>query len=129
MGTHTINSIHKFLAGGEEDCAPGRSVSPPARTAPHHSLTNGFSHTEDSPLTTNTLIALDYVGPAASQPVSLTAVLQGTCSIVTPAKKDINDKDIRDAHGAGEDSDDEENMDWWTKYFASVDLMIKVGKL
>ena len=25
--------------------------------------------------------------------------------------------------------EDEESMDWWTKYFASVDLMIKVGEL
>ena len=31
------------------------------------------------------------------------------------------------ADGLGED--DEESMDWWTKYFASVDLMIKVGEL
>ena len=27
----------------------------------------------------------------------------------------------------GLDEDDEESMDWWTKYHASVDLMIKVS--
>ena len=26
----------------------------------------------------------------------------------------------------GPDMDDEESMDWWTKYFASVDAMIEV---
>ena len=25
--------------------------------------------------------------------------------------------------------DDEESMDWWTKYFASVDAMIEVGTI
>ena len=28
----------------------------------------------------------------------------------------------------GPDADDEESMDWWTKYFASVDAMIEVRK-
>ena len=27
----------------------------------------------------------------------------------------------------GLEEDDEESMDWWTKYHASVDLMIKVS--
>ena len=26
-----------------------------------------------------------------------------------------------------EEDDDEESMDWWTKYFASLDTMIEVG--
>ena len=52
---------------------------------------------------------------------------QGTCSPVSPAKKDINNKDIRDANSVNDDSDDdEESMDWWTKYFASLDKMILV---
>jgi hypothetical protein len=53
---------------------------------------------------------------------------QGTCSPVSPAKKDINNKDIRDANSLNDDSDDdEESMDWWTKYFASLDKMIMVN--
>ena len=35
-------------------------------------------------------------------------------------------KDIKDQQD-GQGEDDEESMDWWTKYHASVDLMIKVG--
>ena len=38
---------------------------------------------------------------------------------------DVNNKDIKDANN--DDSDDEgANMDWWTKYFASLDKMIMV---
>ena len=40
---------------------------------------------------------------------------------------DINNKDIRDANKANDDSDDEgESMDWWSKYFASLDKLIMV---
>ena len=40
---------------------------------------------------------------------------------------DINNKDIRDANKVGDDSDDEgESMDWWSKYFASLDKLIMV---
>ena len=41
---------------------------------------------------------------------------------------DINNKDVRDANNPLSDSDDEgESMDWWSKYFASLDKMISVG--
>ena len=44
---------------------------------------------------------------------------------MSPAKKDINNKDIRDANYVhDDDDDDEESMDWWTKYFASLDKMM-----
>ena len=40
---------------------------------------------------------------------------------------DINNKDIRDANKANDESDDEgESMDWWSKYFASLDKLIMV---
>ena len=40
---------------------------------------------------------------------------------------DINNKDIRDANSSHSDSEDEgESMDWWSKYFASLDKMIMV---
>ena len=55
--------------------------------------------------------------------------MQGTYTPTSPAKKDINQKDLKDSLADGLGEDDEESMDWWTKYFASVDLMIKVGKL
>ena len=54
---------------------------------------------------------------------------QGTYTPTSPAKKDINQKDLKDSLADGLGEDDEESMDWWTKYFASVDLMIKVGEL
>ena len=89
---------------------------------------NGFPAVEDSPLVNSkeTLISLDYV-QLKKIIISLFCHFQGTCSPVSPAKKDINNKDIRDANSLNDDSDDdEESMDWWTKYFASLDKMIMV---
>ena len=89
----------------------------------------GYSAVEDSPLLTSkeTLITLDYVNTLL-QSQKIISKLQGTCSPVSPAKKDINNKDIKDANSVNDDSDDdEESMDWWTKYFASLDKMIMVS--
>ena len=48
-------------------------------------------------------------------------------SIFIKLSVDINNKDIRDANNTHSDSDDEgESMDWWSKYFASLDKMIMV---
>ena len=90
---------------------------------------NGYSAVEDSPLLTSkeTLITLDYVNTVL-QSQKIIYKFQGTCSPVSPAKKDINNKDIKDANSVNDDSDDdEESMDWWTKYFASLDKMIMVS--
>ena len=84
---------------------------------------------EDSPLLTSkeTLITLDYVNTVLYRQ-KIIYKFQGTCSPVSPAKKDINNKDIKDANSVNDDSDDdEESMDWWTKYFASLDKMIMVS--
>ena len=44
-----------------------------------------------------------------------------------PAIKDSFGKKSSPKHDVVEDmDDDEESMDWWTKYFASVDAMIEV---
>ena len=91
---------------------------------------NGFPAVEDSPLLNSkeTLISLDYV-QLERKLLKFNVVFQGTCSPVSPAKKDINNKDIRDANSLNDDSDDdEESMDWWTKYFASLDKMIMVKR-
>ena len=56
-------------------------------------------------------------------------MMQGTYTPTSPAKKDINQKDLKDSLAEGLGDDDEESLDWWTKYFASVDLMIKVGQV
>ena len=49
------------------------------------------------------------------------------CKNLTSTSPDINNKDIRDANKASDDSDDEgESMDWWSKYFASLDKLIMV---
>ena len=58
---------------------------------------------------------------------SIMRMMQGTYTPTSPAKKDINQKDLKDSLADGLGDDDEESLDWWTKYFASVDLMIKVG--
>ena len=104
-----------------------------------HSSNNGFSNNnggfstiaeEKSPLVQlakETIISLDYVGVSSFLNVNIGA--QGTYTPTSPAKKDINQKDLKDSLADGLGEDDEESMDWWTKYFASVDLMIKVGKL
>ena len=45
-----------------------------------------------------------------------------------PAIKDSTGKKSSPKHDVVEDmDDDEESMDWWTKYFASVDAMIEVN--
>ena len=47
-----------------------------------------------------------------------------------PAIKDSSGKKSSPKHDIVEEvDDDEESMDWWTKYFASVDAMIEVGFL
>ena len=104
-----------------------------------HSSNNGFSNNnggfstiaeEKSPLVQlakETIISLDYVGVSSFLNVNIGA--QGTYTPTSPAKKDINQKDLKDSLADGLGEDDEESMDWWTKYFASVDLMIKVGEL
>ena len=104
-----------------------------------HSSNNGFSNNnggfstiaeEKSPLVQlakETIISLDYVSVSFFLNVNIGA--QGTYTPTSPAKKDINQKDLKDSLADGLGEDDEESMDWWTKYFASVDLMIKVGKL
>ena len=60
---------------------------------------------------------------------SIMRMMQGTYTPTSPAKKDINQKDLKDSLAEGLGDDDEESLDWWTKYFASVDLMIKVGQV
>ena len=60
---------------------------------------------------------------------SIMRMMQGTYTPTSPAKKDINQKDLKDSLADGLGDDDEESLDWWTKYFASVDLMIKVGQV
>ena len=102
-----------------------------------HSSNNGFSSSgfstiaeEKSPLVQlakETIISLDYV--SVSSFINANIGAQGTYTPTSPAKKDINQKDLKDSLADGLGEDDEESMDWWTKYFASVDLMIKVGEL
>ena len=49
----------------------------------------------------------------------------GFICLVEYSLLDVNNKDIKDANN--DDSDDEEaNMDWWTKYYASLEKMIMV---
>ena len=99
-----------------------------------HSSNNGFSNgfssiaEEKSPLVQlakETIISLDYVGVSSFLNVNIGA--QGTYTPTSPAKKDINQKDLKDSLADGLGEDDEESMDWWTKYFASIDTMIEVS--
>ena len=93
----------------------------------------GFSSIaeERSPLvqlTKETVISLDYVSSTRSKMfvASIMRMMQGTYTPTSPAKKDINQKDLKDSLADGLGDDDEESLDWWTKYFASVDAMIEV---
>ena len=60
--------------------------------------------------------------------------LQGTYSPVSPLREANGQCKAGEVGGQGpcqeEQEDDEESMDWWTKYFASIDTMIEVrGKV
>ena len=48
-------------------------------------------------------------------------------SLVQSTSKESSGKKSSPKHDVVEEAeDDEESMDWWTKYFASVDAMIEV---
>ena len=48
-------------------------------------------------------------------------------SLVQSGSKESSGKKSSPKHDVVDDvDDDEESMDWWTKYFASVDAMIEV---
>ncbi|XP_030765645.1 otoferlin-like isoform X2 [Sitophilus oryzae] len=126
VGTHTINSIHKYMytpTTKKDREAEERKKSlnqlktmdgglvmnqVPSSGTSHHS---GTSEKEKSPLLPKDVFVM---------------IGYGTQDNARKTKTDINKKR---KHSVDDDFDDEEgSKDWWTKYFASVERMISESK-
>ncbi|XP_071746024.1 otoferlin isoform X2 [Lepeophtheirus salmonis] len=140
VGTHVINSIHKFLyhpvTRKSRDDADKRKKESLLRSQYQDlsssllpSNPNSVSSLELTPLVPkakDSLITLDYG----------TYAIPNGCGLDISSSTDNNKN--KGSHGFNNQSghqtddlidDDEESLDWWSKYFASVDAMIEEGRV
>nr|CAD7397051.1 unnamed protein product [Timema cristinae] len=119
VGTHMINSIHKYLKKLQSKCRYLQQLQNVDPANPNQLSANSYTvvdtdNKEVSPLlpkAKDTPIMLDY---GTSQPTK------------KELKTEVNKK--RKQSLSDEVDNDEASRDWWTKYFASVEAMIEENK-
>nr|CAD7423852.1 unnamed protein product [Timema monikensis] len=118
VGTHMINSIHKYLKKLQSKCRYLQQLQNVDPANPNQLSANSYTvidtdNKEVSPLlpkAKDTPIMLDY---GTSQPTK------------KELKTEVNKK--RKQSLSDEVDNDEASRDWWTKYFASVEAMIELA--
>ncbi|XP_023341787.1 otoferlin, partial [Eurytemora carolleeae] len=120
VGTHTSNSIHKFLFTPTPKRPSIDKSQLSIRTQYRDfNLLNGQQNGQSN-FNNELLSPMESVNPRENH----TILDYGTYLQSTPLspKKDGGD------HSGDIQDEDEESMDWWTKYFASIDSLIEEGK-
>lgn len=125
VGTHTINSIHKYI------------YTPMSkREREIEERKKSIIELQNVDLRTNRIIQDDAYAVETERENCPLLVREGRSmtygsGIKMPMRKKILPRDVSKKRKGSNDSvldDDESNKDWWTKYFASVETMIEDEK-
>uniref|UniRef100_T1JBU8 C2 domain-containing protein n=1 Tax=Strigamia maritima TaxID=126957 RepID=T1JBU8_STRMM len=117
VGTHIINSLHKYLY------VPMTKREREAQERKKSLLQLGFNDQTTDPIALDSETAMDNKVIESSAETLICV----DSSIGRSLKQEKTDSNLKRQAGIEDDSD-EENKDWWTKYFSSVEAFIEEGK-
>ncbi|XP_045464673.1 otoferlin-like isoform X3 [Harmonia axyridis] len=125
VGTHTINSIHKYMYIPPSAKDADASTNTPQKMLVVDDWSVGFHGPNQSPGNNNTniktpLLPKDNTGGGYGTQEHLMMFVPDLSSIVRKRKISVAVEE--------EDDDEDENKDWWTKYYASVEQMCDESK-
>lgn len=124
VGTHTINSIHKYMytpmSKRERDEEREKSLTQQCsiEMGVHNNTQDDLFDLESCPLLTRARARQTSYGSGAKVPLRNT-LYKKTVKVSSKRRRSSTDSAL---------DDDESSKDWWTKYFASVESMIEEGK-